>query len=48
MKSADLRLFQNRCKSILCQEDIYPLELVRYIHLNPLCAGIVKEKKKAN
>jgi len=34
-------LFQNRYKSILCQEDIYLLELVRYIHLNPLRAGIV-------
>ena len=36
-------LFQNRYKSILCQEDIYLLELVRYIHLNPLRAGIVKD-----
>ena len=35
-------LFQNRYKSILCQEDIYLKELVRYIHLNPLRAGIVK------
>lgn len=34
-------LFQNRYKSILCQEDSYLLELVRYIHLNPLRAGIV-------
>ncbi|MBW2064632.1 MAG: transposase [Deltaproteobacteria bacterium] len=34
-------LFQNRYKSILCQEDPYFLELVRYIHLNPLRAGIV-------
>ncbi len=34
-------LFQNRYKSILCQEDTYLLELVRYIHLNPLRAGIV-------
>jgi len=34
-------LFQNRYKSILCQEDIYLLELVRYIHLNPLQAKIV-------
>jgi REP element-mobilizing transposase RayT len=31
-------VFQNRYKSILCQEDIYLLELVRYIHLNPLRA----------
>jgi len=34
-------LFQNRYKSILCQEDAYLLELVRYIHLNPLRAGYV-------
>jgi REP element-mobilizing transposase RayT len=38
-------LFQNRYKSILCQEDSYLLELVRYIHLNPLRADIVKEYK---
>ena len=37
------RLFQNRYKSILCQEDPYLLELVRYIHLNPLRAGIVED-----
>lgn len=36
-------LFQNRYKSILCQEDSYLLELVRYIHLNPLRAKIIKE-----
>ena len=35
-------LFQNRFKSVLCQEDSYLLELVRYIHLNPLRAGLVK------
>ncbi len=29
-------LFQNRYKSVLCEEDPYFLELVRYIHLNPL------------
>lgn len=39
------RLFQNRYKSILCQEDIYLLELVRYIHLNPLRSGVVKDLK---
>ncbi|VTR69633.1 conserved hypothetical protein [Desulfosarcina cetonica] len=37
------RLFQNRYKSILCQEDPYLLELVRYIHLNPLRAEIVED-----
>jgi REP element-mobilizing transposase RayT len=36
------QLFQNRYKSILCQEDAYLLELVRYIHLNPFRAGLVK------
>jgi putative transposase len=34
-------LFQNRYKSIICQDDPYLLELTRYIHLNPLRAGIV-------
>lgn len=34
-------LFQNRYKSVVCEEDAYFLELVRYIHLNPLRAGIV-------
>ncbi len=32
------QLFQNRYKSIICQEDAYLKELVRYIHLNPLRA----------
>jgi putative transposase len=36
-------LFQNRYKSILCQEDAYMLELVRYIHLNPLRAKLVSD-----
>jgi hypothetical protein len=39
------QLFQNRYKSILCQEDTYLLELVRYIHLNPLRAGLVSDIK---
>ncbi|MBW1939307.1 MAG: transposase, partial [Deltaproteobacteria bacterium] len=34
-------LYQNRYKSILCQEDEYLLELVRYIHLNPVRAVMV-------
>ena len=37
------KLFQNRYKSILCQEDPYLLELVRYIHLNPLRADLIKD-----
>jgi putative transposase len=35
-------LFQNRYKSIVCDEDAYFTELVRYIHLNPLRARLVK------
>ena len=41
-------LFQNRYKSIVCQEDAYLKELVRYIHLNPLRAGLVKDIKELN
>ena len=36
-------LFQNRYKSIVCQEDRYLKELVRYIHLNLLRTGLVKD-----
>ena len=39
-------VFQNRYKSILCQENPYLLELVRYIHLNPLRARLVSGLKK--
>jgi len=39
-------LFQNRYKSILCQEGVYLKELVRYIHLNPLRAKIVDDLKQ--
>lgn len=35
------QLFQNRFKSIICQEDVYFKELVRYIHLNPVRAKVV-------
>jgi hypothetical protein len=35
------QLFQNRYKSVLCEEEPYLLELLRYIHLNPLRSGIV-------
>jgi len=36
-------LFQNRYKSIVCEEEPYLMELIRYIHLNPLRAGLVKD-----
>lgn len=35
-------LFQNRFKSVLCQEDPYFKELVRFIHLQPLNTRAVK------
>lgn len=36
-------LFQNRYKSIAVEEEPYFLELVRYLHLNPLRAGVVPD-----
>ncbi|MDJ0817179.1 MAG: transposase [Desulfobacterales bacterium] len=41
-------LFQNRYKSFLCEEDVYFQELVRYIHLNPIRASMVKDLKALN
>jgi REP element-mobilizing transposase RayT len=35
-------LFQGRYKAIICDEDKYLLTLVRYIHLNPVRAGLAK------
>jgi REP element-mobilizing transposase RayT len=37
------QLFQNRYKSIICQEDAYLKELVRYIHLNPFRAKMAED-----
>ena len=42
------QLFQNRYKSIICQEDAYLKELVRYIHLNPLRAKLVSDISELN
>jgi REP element-mobilizing transposase RayT len=39
-------LFQGRYKAILCDKDEYLLTLVKYIHLNPVRAGIVKSADK--
>lgn len=36
-------LFQNRYKSVVCEDEAYFLELVRYLHLNPLRAGTVRD-----
>ncbi|MBI1921343.1 MAG: transposase [Geobacter sp.] len=36
-------VFQGRYKALLIDSDSYLLELVRYVHLNPVRAGIAKE-----
>ena len=40
------QLFQNRYKSFLCEEEVYLKELVRYLHLNPIRAKIVKNVRQ--
>ena len=35
-------LYQDRFKSVMVEEERYLLELLRYIHLNPLRAGLVR------
>jgi REP-associated tyrosine transposase len=42
------QLFQNRYKSVICQEDIYFKELVRYIHLNPIRVKLVSDVDELN
>ncbi len=39
-------VFQGRYKSILVDKDSYLLELTRYIHLNPVRAGMVKKPEE--
>ena len=39
-------LFQGRYKAILCEKEAYLLELARYIHLNPVRAGLVKRPEE--
>lgn len=34
-------VFQARYRTILCDQERYLLELVRYLHLNPVRAGLV-------
>ncbi len=41
-------LFQNRYKSVVCEENAYLLELIRYIHLNPLRAKLVSDMDALN
>ena len=39
-------LFQGRYRAILCQKDAYLLELVRYIHLNPVRSKLVRNAER--
>lgn len=39
-------LFQGRYKAVLVDGDTYLFELVRYIHLNPVRAGMVKDPER--
>jgi REP element-mobilizing transposase RayT len=36
-------LFMDRCKSIATQQQLYLQDLIRYIHLNPVRAGLVRD-----
>lgn len=39
-------IFQGRYKAMLVEKDAYLLELSRYIHLNPLRAGVVRRPEE--
>jgi len=39
-------LFQGRYKAILCDKDAYLLELIRYIHLNPIRSKLVRDLER--
>ena len=41
-------LFQNRYQGILCNKEEYYFRLIRYIHLNPLKAGLVPDLSSLN
>jgi REP element-mobilizing transposase RayT len=44
--NTDGQLFRGRYKALLVDADSYLLELLRYIHRNPLRAGLVKSLDK--
>ncbi len=46
MKKTDGSLFKGRYKAILIEQDSYQLQLSRYIHLNPVDAGMVKKAEQ--
>lgn len=39
-------LFQGRYKAILCEKESYLLELIRYIHLNPVRSRIIRDPSR--
>lgn len=39
-------IFQGRFKSLYVDNDVYLLELIRYIHLNPVKAGLVEDPRE--
>jgi hypothetical protein len=39
-------LFQGRYRAIVCERDEYLLTLIRYIHLNPVRAGLVDDPRR--
>jgi putative transposase len=41
-------VFQGRYRAILCQKESYLLELVRYIHLNPVRAHLVESPQQGD
>lgn len=43
LKNTDGSLFRGRYKAIAIEEDSYQLQVSRYIHLNPLDAGMVEQ-----
>jgi len=45
-QNRDGHLFQGRYKAMLVESESYFWELVRYIHLNPVRAGVVKDASK--
>ena len=48
MNNTDGPLFRGRYKSILIDSDSYLLHLSKYIHLNPLEAGMTDDLSKYN
>jgi len=39
-------LFQGRYRAIVCDKESYLMELIRYLHLNPVRAGLVRDARE--